>query len=150
MKTKTTHQLLGILLVILTMFSCGTEENIKPTNAELLAGNKINGKSYSIISAEIDLADVEGTLVLDQCVIDNTISYYPAGRYEENEGRTKCNVDDPPGRTGSWNLSSTEAYLIVEDGIDRDVWEIRNISENSHTITKETPVGLLTLVLSSI
>ncbi|MBV6645426.1 MAG: hypothetical protein KI790_08245 [Cyclobacteriaceae bacterium] len=89
-------KIIKVLLLLTTasllffLVSCEESNFVEVPEDEPIAGSDDQGKSYFISTAEIDLEDVNGTLILDECVTDNTITYYQGGRYEENEGRTKC------------------------------------------------------------
>ncbi len=138
---------IGTIFILFFLVSCSEEETVAPTRSELLAGNSDDGRSYFISSAEIDLADVDGTLILDECVTDNTIIYYPGGRYEENEGRTKCNVEDDPGAVGTWLMINDETQISIELNGENEIWDIQSINANSHRISRPTNDGLLTFVM---
>ncbi len=150
MKVLKTLLLLGTIFFLFFLVSCAEEENPAPAKSELLAGDSNNGRSYFISSAEIDLDAVDGTLVLDECVTDNTIIYYPSGRYDENEGRTKCNAEDPPGTSGNWTFLNDETQIVIELEGERHIWDIESINSNSHRISRATNDGQLTFVLERL
>ena len=133
--------------IVMLLVSCVDDEPSFVTTAELISGNTQNGRSYFIRSAEIDIPELNGTLVLDECVTDNTIIYYPNGRYEQNEGPTKCNPEDLPGLVGEWTLSSGETQMFITiDGVT-ELWEIIQVSESGHSITRESVSGQITYIL---
>ena len=147
MKVLKTLVLIGTIFCLFSLVSCSEDNETAPTRAELLAGVTEDGRSYFISSAEIDLIDLDGTLVLDECVTDNTIIYYPDGRYDENEGRTKCDAEDAPGSTGTWRFSDDEEEVIISINNETQVWTIESINDRSHRITRPTNDGELTFVL---
>jgi len=147
MKVLKTLVLLGTIFCLFFLVSCSEDEATIPTKTELLAGSTEDGRSYFISSAEIDLIDLNGTLVLDECVTDNTIIYYPEGRYDENEGPDKCDPEDPPGGIGSWRFSDDEEQIIISIYDETQVWDIESINDRSHRITRQTNDGELTFVL---
>jgi len=120
------------------------------TTSELLSGDDPSGRSYFISSAEISLFDLNGTLQLDECVTDNTIIYYPNGRYEENEGRTKCEIENPPGSTGTWEVTSRETeIIIIIDGVAEE-WSIESVTDHVHKLTRTTLDGKITFVMERL
>lgn len=147
MKLLKTIALLGTIFFLFLLVSCSEENEPVPTRTDLLAGAGVDGRSYFINSAEVDLADLNGTLILDECITDNTIIYYPNGRYEENEGRSKCDAEDLPGIVGSWTLINNESQLSVSYDNETEVWDILSINDNGHRLTRATEQGELTFVL---
>lgn len=142
---KATLRLISCFFI--TLVSC-IEDNERVSTADLLSSVNDTGRSYYISTAEIDLADVNGILILDECVTDNTIIYYPNGRYEENEGRTKCNIDDPPGQIGSWSLINNDSQLFIQFGDVTQTWNIIDVDNNGHRLTRSTGEGEVTFVLT--
>ena len=139
--------LLCTIFFLFFLVSC-TEEDLGRalTRADILASETDEGRSYFISSAEIDLDDVNGTLILDECVTDNTIRYFPSGRYTENEGSTTCDPNDPPGDTGSWILSPDETQLTITVFGETLVWDIISIDNNGHRVTRTDSNGQITFV----
>ena len=123
------------------MVSCIDTAEAIPTREELLAGSEDDGRSYYISSVDIAQEDFTGSLVLNECVTDNTRVYYPDGRYEENEGRTKCNPNDPPGTVGTWSLSEDGRELYVTVGRETTVWEVLSITDDGHEIVRPSTDG---------
>ena len=147
---KTLRQLFLSFSLIGLMFTIGCVEeplDAQFTTSELIAGEEEEGRSYFIHSAEISLFNLNGTLGLDECVTDNTIIYYPGGRYEENEGRTKCEVENPPGVLGTWLVTNRETQIsIVIDG-EKEVWRLDNVTGQGHTLSRTATDGKVTFVL---
>ena len=122
-----------------------------PSRIELLAGTDTEGRSYYLASARIEnIDDISGTLSLDECVTDNTTVYYRTGKYEQNEGRTKCNADDPPGFEGSWSFNDDETQLTIHVSEEIQTWDIVNLNDNSHEIKREITSGIITYVMKRI
>ncbi|MCP4457511.1 MAG: hypothetical protein GY816_05710 [Cytophagales bacterium] len=117
------------------------------TTSNLLAGDDIAGRSYFISSAEVSLFNLNGTLQLEECVTDNTIIYYPSSRYEENEGRTKCEIDNPPGSLGTWAVTNNETEISIVIDSDEELWKIESVTSQGHTLTRSTTDGEITFVL---
>ncbi len=147
MKVLKTLVLIGTIFCLFFLVSCSEEQVDPPTKTQLLAGETEEGRSYFISSAEIDLDAVDGTLVLDECVTDNTIIYYPSGRYDENEGRDKCNPEDAPGQVGFWELINDDSQISITIDGETKIWDLESINNNSHRITTPTNDGQLTFVL---
>lgn len=149
---KDSKLLLPALLVFTIFIEGCVEGEPQPvlTASELLAGDDPDGRSYFISSAKIDLIDINGTLQLDECVTDNTIIYYPSGRYEENEGRTKCAIEDAPGSVGNWVIANNETEMsIVIDGVEEE-WRIESVTAQGHTLTRDTNDGEITFILERL
>lgn len=150
MKALKTLVLLITIFCLFFLVSCSKEQEALPTRSALLAGDTEQGRSYFITSAEVDLVDVNGTLILLECVIDNTISYYPDGRYEENEGRSKCDSEDPPGLVGTWTFINGETQLSITLDGSEEIWEVVSITDQGHRLTKNSDNGEVTFVLERL
>lgn len=147
MKLFKTLILLCTIFFLFFLVSCAEEGFSRElTRAEILAGDDDEGHSYFISSAEIDLFEINGTIILDECVTDNTIRYFPGGRYTENEGSTTCNPTDPPGDTGTWILSADETQLTITIFGETNVWNIVSIDNDGHRITRTSQDGQITYV----
>lgn len=140
----------GAILHLSLFIACTEDEYTNISTTNLLAGSSSQGRSYFISSAEIDLRDVNGTLILERCVTDNTIIYYPNGRYEENEGRTKCNVNDPPGSVGTWTLLNNDTQVSIRVNGVTELWDIVSVNNSSHRLTRSTNDGEVTFVLERL
>lgn len=148
MKTVQPLFLSFCLLGLMLTSGCIEEPlNVQFTTSELIAGEEEEGRSYFIHSAEISLFNLNGTLELDECVTDNTIIYYPGGRYEENEGRTKCELENPPGILGTWSVTNRETELSIVIDSDEEVWRLENVTSQGHTLTRTATDGEVTFVL---
>lgn len=123
------------------MVSCIETDESVPTREELLAGSGDGGRSYYISSVELSQDDFSGSLILNECVTDNTWIYYPNGRYEENEGRSKCEPGDPPGLVGTWTLSEDGHELLVTIGRETTVWEVLSLTDDGHEIVRTSSNG---------
>lgn len=147
MKLFKTLILLCTIFFLFFLVSC-SEENFgrELSRADILAGESDEGRSYFISSAEVDLDDLNGTFILDECITDNTIRYFPGGRYTENEGNTTCDPNDPPGDTGTWSLSTDETQLTITIFGETLIWDIVSIDNNGHRITRTDDDGQITFV----
>ena len=143
---------LSILFIFtfLLFIACDEIEPESISVAEQIAGTTNDGQSYMIITAEVDIEDVEGTVELDKCITDNTIIYYPDGRYEENEGRSKCKPSDPPGITGTWKLNEDESKLFISKEGETKEWDIVGVTGTQHKITRPSSQGVVTYVLDRL
>ncbi len=133
--------LLCTIFFLLLMVSCIEADEAAPTREELLAGSDTQGRSYYISAVELAQEDFSGELILNECVTDNTFVYYPNGRYEENEGRTKCDPSDPPGVVGSWIISDNGRELHVTIDRETTTWEILSITDDGHEIVRPSANG---------
>ncbi len=133
------------LFFVLLLSSC-YQEHPTPTNTyELIAGVNEFGKTYQVNHITIEI----GTVTPHRCVTDNFITYYPDGRYEINEGATKCDPNDDPAVTGFWSINRSETLLTVEIGDSTQVWEIESIKNSSHEVTSNFREGLRTYTFIS-
>lgn len=129
------------LFLLILLSSCYQDYHPKPLSTEeLIAGFDEFGKTYQVNHITIEI----GTVTPHSCVTDNFITYFPNGRYEINEGASKCSPSDPPALTGHWNLNRSETLLIVEIGNTIQTWEIESIGDASHAITSDFKEGLRT------
>ena len=133
-----------LLFSILLISGCVSESNPRPSSSDLIAGNDRFGKSWSIIHIDVGF----GIVTPYSCITDNNITYYPDGRYEVNEGLTKCHPDDPPGQLGTWKFISDEVLQItIGDSIQ--TWNIESLSSSSHEIGSTFSEGYRTYLLVS-
>ncbi len=119
---------LSFLFIILLLFS-SCEENsdtyYKKKNSELLTNKNWVITGHSI--KENNSYDKDRFDDYDACNRDDTFRFFKNGTYELNEGRTKCNSNDPQVfQQGTWKVgynnleitkmgsSTTSNYLIVE------------------------------------
>ena len=137
-------------MVIVSLFMMGCSEEIDgPANVQL-AGTNENGRSYRISHAEVSLDAISGRVELDECVKDNTRIYYPNGTFEENEGRQKCNKDDPFGFEGTWSINKSETELLLTIGDSVAIWQIVGISPQKHKLSRPSDKGTVSYVLERI
>ncbi len=137
---------LTLIGLIFLLTRCSSDEPRTDRRIELIAGNDSFGKTWQIDRIEIEI----GTVLPHRCVTDNFITYFPSGRYEINEGASKCNPEDPPGKQGTWFLNDDENVLTVQVGDSTQLWNINFLSSDSHSITGSFKEGSRTyeLVLS--
>lgn len=136
------------ILLFLTPFlftSCEHEYPNSRSTRELISGSNEFGKTYQVSHIEIEI----GTVTPHPCVTDNFVTYFPSGRYEVNEGATKCDPNDPPALIGSWSLNRNETLLFIEIDNEEQVWEIDFVGNVSHEITSNFREGLRTYFYSS-
>ena len=135
--------LLIFLVCLFFMMSCTGDGNPALSNTQLLAGVDDTGKTWRITGIETDL----GTVDPFDCVSDNNITYFPNGRYEVNEGASKCDPSDPVAFIGDWDFSSQENQLSVVVGDSARIWVIVELREQIHRIESSFPDGQRTYVL---
>ena len=137
---------LTFLSLLFLTFGCHSENTRSTRRVELIAGADSFGKTWRIDRIQIDI----GTVLPNTCVTDNFITYFPSGRYEINEGASKCNPNDPPGKQGQWFIDDDENQLVVEVGDSVQIWRIDFLNSDAHSITSMFAEGSRTyeLVLS--
>ena len=128
------------LFFLIFLSSCYHDSPTPLSTSELIAGVDEFGKTYQVNHITIEI----GTVTPHECVTDNFITYYPNGRYEINEGATKCNPNDSPAVVGFWRIDRSETFLTVEIGDSTQVWEIESIENSSHAVTSTFREGLRT------
>ena len=141
MKYLLKSSMLGLIIGIASAISCGESED--PSLRELLAGNHEDGKSWKITAIEVEL----GTLQPYECVRDNNITYFPNGRYEVNEGETKCDPYDPPAYIGTWLYDDKLNKLSIKISDSSKLYTIDYLDEFTQRITSTFIDGERTYVL---
>ncbi|MFK7951747.1 MAG: hypothetical protein AB8B73_02800 [Ekhidna sp.] len=131
------------LLILLS--SCYQDSPTILSTPQLIAGVDEFGKTYQVNQITIEL----GTLRPNDCVTDNFITYFPNGRYEINEGATKCHPNDVPAVTGFWSIDRSESFLTVEIGDSTQIWVIERIENTVHEVTSDFREGLRTYTMLS-
>lgn len=134
------------LLIIIPLFSlvllidsCSYEEPA-PDRTTMIAGQDTYGKTWQINNIQAEF----GTVTPFQCVTDNFVTYYPNGRYEINEGATKCDPSDPPAMVGTWEFDRSGDFLIlIVDNVEQR-WEIESLSSSSLSISTQFAEGYRT------
>jgi hypothetical protein len=143
-RRKSTMANLRIFFLALLCCACAEDEPLIISKTELLAGTSDFGKTWSISQIDVEL----GTLIPNPCVKDNFITYYPDGRYEINEGRSKCAPTDPPSASGIWNLNQSESILTVSIGDSTQLWQLEFVDRNHQVISSAFLEGSRTYTLS--
>lgn len=135
------------IVSIIGISSCYDDGTDPLTSTELLAGDTNSGKIWRITAIELEgLGSIDPYI----CLQDNNITYFRSGRYEVNEGTTKCNIDDPPGLQGSWNLSEREATITILLPDSTMTWDVELLRGDIHRITADFQGGRRTYVLEAI
>jgi hypothetical protein len=114
--------------------SCG-DDSSAISNEEFLAGRTAEGKNWRITLIEVELGSIDPF----PCVADNNITYFPNGRYEVNEGTTKCDPLDPPAYLGSWILDDRTLTITLDDSVR--VWNLDIITSNRQEISSQFSDG---------
>lgn len=143
---KTTFTLFSLIVILGLSISCDHyhhEENII-TSTDLLAGRSDDGKIWRITSIELEGL---GRIEPFECLQDNNITYYPSGRYEVNEGISKCDPEAPPAFLGSWELNRSESILTIQIEDSIAVWDITYLREDVHPISRRFYEGERTYIL---
>ena len=133
-----------LALSIIVFSSCELNEPKPAGREEFIASTSNFGKTWQISQIEVEL----GALTPKRCITDNFITYFPNGRYEMNEGATKCESSDPPAVSGTWFIEDDETLIITfSDSIQ--IWDIESLAENRQIISSEFQEGSRTYTLSS-
>ena len=146
MKYLKTITLFIILVFLLFLLSCQDDVSGRINSTDLLAGSTESGKTWSIILIEVEL----GSINPFECVADNPITYYETGRYEVNEGFTKCDPYDPPSYLGVWRFNKTQTQLTINIGDSTRVWDIIHLDGDIQRISSIFPDGERTYILRTI
>ncbi|MEO9869578.1 hypothetical protein [Ekhidna sp.] len=121
---------LRLIIIGILLTSCHEEPN-RVNRTDLIAGSDSFGKTWQVSHIDIEI----GTVTPFRCVTDNYITYFPNGKYEINEGSSKCDPNDPPAVSGVWFMNETQEQLIVELGDSIQMWRIESMESDSHEIT---------------
>lgn len=131
--------------LILLIISCGEEGTTPATRSELIAGTNASGKTWSITGIQLQ----RGSLIVENCIADNIIRYFPNGRYTVSEGLDLCNPNDPIAWEGTWSLSVDETQLFIVLPDSSLTWGIESLSSETQVISSVFDGGLETYTLSS-
>jgi len=114
---------------IILISSCGSDSTNEILTGKI-AGNSLVGKSWSLSNIEIDL----GLVTPKACVADNNFTYFESGRYEVNEGATKCSAEAPPGLVGNWFIDDNDTEIIIQIGDSTRTWTIIEVENSIHRL----------------
>jgi len=126
---KSIQHLALCLSLIAFICSCGSDDGVE----KKFAGDELTGKPWSVTEIEVEL----GTLTPQPCISDNNYTYFESGRYEVNEGVTKCDPNDPPGLTGSWSLNDDESEITIQLEDSVRVWTILEVTNSIHRLSSD-------------
>ncbi len=135
------------ILFIGVLVQCGEDGPDITSSEDLLAGTTNTGKIWRITSIELEGL---GTIDPFSCLEDNNITYFRGGRYEINEGTTKCDIDDPPGLLGSWDLDERQSTLTIFLPDSTVTWDVVQLRDNVHRISRLFDGGRRTYVLEPL
>ncbi|MEO9965719.1 MAG: hypothetical protein ABJF11_08025 [Reichenbachiella sp.] len=111
-------------------FSCSEDAD---DSYDHFSGSNSLGKVWQLTAIEVEL----GTLIPYDCVADNNYTYFSSGRYEVNEGRSKCYENDAPGLSGEYLFSTDRNELVITIGDSVQVWQIITSNATEHKISSE-------------
>lgn len=134
-----------VLGAIWLLSACGKDSQ-EEIFTERISGTSFVGKPWSLTGIDIEL----GTVIPLSCIGDNNFTYFQNGRYEVNEGVTKCEATDPPGLVGSWffNENETQITVQIEDSIR--VWDIIDITSSVHRLSSNFDGDIRTYTFEAI
>ena len=130
--------------LILLIISC-SEDSTPVSRDVLLAGNDASGKTWAITGIQLE----RGSLIVENCIADNIIRYFPNGRYTVSEGLELCNGDDPIAWEGTWSLSTDETQLFIILPDSSLTWGIESLNDRTQIISSVFDGDLETHTLSS-
>jgi hypothetical protein len=107
-------------ILSLTLLSCDKESSGEDTLTDPQTRTTlITQKIWVYDNSGLDV-DKNGTIdaplpagTLQNCTIDNTLTFSENGQGVMNEGPTKCNANDPSSLSMNWNFSSDETLLNI-------------------------------------
>src|SRR5215216_255299 len=98
--------LLHAIIAMLFISSCKKEDNKPQTKTDYLTSGTW------IVTAVTSDEDGDGTyetndfVDFDECYRDNFYTFHSDGKWEQNEGATKCDDADPQTNTALWQLNA--------------------------------------------
>lgn len=108
------------------------------------AGPTFDGKTYRIVSytlnpaADLDgdgKADTDLTILMDDCVKDNTATLETGGKVKINFGTVKCASDGPATQNGgTWSYDTTKNVLKTVDNDNPTKFTEWQVSEGGNTL----------------
>jgi hypothetical protein len=105
--------LLHAIISLLLISSCKKDDKKPPTKSDDLTSG-----TWSITAVTSD-EDGDGTYEMndfadfDDCFKDNIYTFHPDGKWEINEGATKCGDADPQTTIALWQLTANDTQLIL-------------------------------------
>ncbi|GAO41717.1 lipocalin family protein [Flavihumibacter petaseus] len=111
--------------------SCSKDKDDPATSKTSL----LTSKSWKIESVGIDINKdgvVDQTLPIDDCSLDNTVTFHTDGTGVYNEGANVCDGEDAGDQTFNWTFKENETVLSfsIPSLIDQD-GQIRILNENT-------------------
>lgn len=82
--------------------------------------------------------------IIEQCQIDNILSFRSDHTGTMEEGALKCDVDDPQTREFTWSLSADEKTITIPEAVLGDisgVIKIISVNETEFVISKEIAIS---------
>lgn len=121
------------VLSTLLFSACSKEETF--TRSDLISGKNSEGKSWK--TTAIIVGGDETFAIQDDCDKDDIHRFFANGKYEGDEGISKCAEEDPQIYfTGTWELLLEEDKIVLKYGNnDIDTATIVALQKNNFNYT---------------
>lgn len=133
-----------IISFLITISSC-SEDGTPASRSVLIAGSEASGKTWAITGIQLE----RGSLIVEDCIADNIIRYFPNGRYTISEGLELCSANDPISWEGTWSLSRDETQIFIVLPDSSLTWGIETLNSRTQVISSVFDGDLETYTLSS-
>lgn len=132
---------LALLIMALLAIACKKEEK---STMELLTQH-----SWIMVAATVDpgipVYNDEEIIIgytndkfsqLEDCFMDNTITYFSDGTVKYDEGESKCEPDDPQTKIINWTFNSGETIITEDNGQGKTVsYNLQTLDESKLIFT---------------
>jgi hypothetical protein len=116
----TTIKTLTFVLLVAAAFSCKKSNDSAPSKSKT---EYLTSSAWKIQDAAMD-ANTNGSIdagesvkdaFLDDCFLDNTITFKTDNTSTVDEGGTKCDAGDPQTASYAWHFENSEANITTTD-----------------------------------
>ncbi len=129
MKNFLSFLVLGILaLSFFGISSCSKDDEKTESKTEILTTG--SWKISTITVNGIDFSNVEPFV----CRKDDVLSFSANGTYIQNNGTNKCDPDEEPTYTGTWEITANETKLVMDDELEFTMVEVKSTYATLSTI----------------
>jgi hypothetical protein len=109
---------LVILITLIGAVTMGCEKDKEQTRMDLLTSGQWKVISFTL-TPPIDIdgdgdVDADAYALMDACQKDDYLVFKRDGKYEANEGLTKCDPLDPQSELLDWSFVNEEKELIMD------------------------------------
>lgn len=128
----------------LILFSCKKDDD-KTSKSSFLTNNST--KEWRISKVIINGEDA--TDDQDACSFDDVQRFFSDGRFEGDEGATKCNSGDPQIYSmGEWQLVDNDTKLIISYDGESEIADIIRLTNDN--LDYETSAGFFRVEIQSV